>query len=188
MAKINLLPWREERRQELKRQFFVILGGAAIIGAGIVYLAETRIQAQIAQQKARNNFILAEEKRLDESITEIKELKKQREQLIGRMEVIQNLQGNRSIIVHMFDEVARTVPDGIYLQEVEKKGRQFSIKGNAEANNRISNYMRNLNGSEWFTNPNLAEVKAKDNSEQSSFHLSVEEFSPKADESEEEES
>lgn len=188
MAKINLLPWREERRQELKRQFFVILAGAAIIGAGVVYLAETRIQAQIAEQKARNNFIKAEEKRLDESITEIKELKKQREQLIGRMEVIQNLQGNRSIIVHIFDEVARTVPDGIYLTKVVKQGRNFSIDGNADANNRISNYMRNLNNSEWFANPNLAEVKAQDKSEQSSFRLSVQEFSPSDEDSEEEES
>jgi len=178
MANINLLPWREEKRQEAKREFFGILAGCVILGASLVYLLETKVQTEISQQQARNKFIQNEEKQLDESIAEIKELRQQREELVARMEVIQNLQGNRSIVVHIFDEIARTVPDGIHLTSITKEGKRFTIQGFAEANNRIARYMRSLNDSEWFDKPNLTEVKSQDDSEESTFQLTVEEFSP----------
>ena len=179
MARINLLPWREERRSELLRQFFVILAGVAIIGAGSVFLVDTRISAQISSQESRNRYITMEQEKLDVSISAIKELKKQREQLVERMNVIQDLQGNRSVIVHFFDELAQQTPDGVFLSWLQRNGKTFILKGEAEANNRVSNFMRNLNDSDWFTNPTLASVVAGEDEEASSlFELSVVGVSP----------
>ncbi|MBL4866080.1 MAG: PilN domain-containing protein [Pseudomonadales bacterium] len=179
MARINLLPWREERRSELRRQFFVILAGVAIIGAGSVFLVDTRISAQISSQESRNRYITMEQEKLDVSISAIKELKKQREQLVERMNVIQDLQGNRSVIVHFFDELAQQTPDGVFLSWLQRNGKTFILKGEAEANNRVSNFMRNLNDSDWFTNPTLASVVAGEDEEASSlFELSVVGVSP----------
>ena len=183
MARINLLPWREERRAELKRQFYIVLSGCAVVGAATVYAYNTHIESNIRYQSQRNQFIEQEQKKLDEDIAEIKELEKQREQLIERMRVIQDLQGNRSIVVHHIDQLVKTVPDGVYYTRVEKKGNRFGIQGIAEANNRVSNLMRNLSSSDWFKDPVLAEVKATDrNVERSSsrFVLSVSGTSPKS--------
>jgi type IV pilus assembly protein PilN len=162
MAKINLLPWREELRAELKKQFYTVLVGACIVGAGIVYMYDMKIQSDISYQKQNNEKIVAETKKLDEAIKEIDTLKTKRARLIDRMEVIQNLQGNRSVIVHQFDELVRAVPDGVYLTYLEKKGDKFSVEGLADANNRVSNLMRNLDKSDWFANPSLASVTSKD--------------------------
>lgn len=181
MAHINLLPWREERRVKAKRQFYVVLVGMAILGIGLVYLVEMNIQNQIDGQLARNRFIEQEAKKLDKEIAEIDDLKKQKEKLIGRMGVIQSLQGNRSVIVHHFDEIVRTVPDGVYFTRLEKKGSKFFIEGTADANNRVSNLMRNLSASDWFKEPNLTRVKVNDESKEessSSFVLSVTENAP----------
>ena len=127
MTRINLLPWREERRQELKRQFFVILFGMALIGAGCVYLVEMNIQGQIENQRKRNNFILTETKKMDDKIQQIEELKKKRARLVERMNVIQDLQGNRPVIVHVFDQMAKTVPDGVFYRSVKSSGSAFVI-------------------------------------------------------------
>lgn len=176
MTRINLLPWREERRQELKRQFFVILAGVALIGAGSVYLVDMSVQSQIQHQKGRNNFVTGETKKLENQIKEIQELQDKRESLVERMNVIQNLQGNRPVIVHVFEDLARTVPEGVYYNGVEANGASLKVEGFAEANNRVSNLMRNLNKSEMFRDPNLSSVKnasegAKDG--WSEFSLSV---------------
>jgi len=181
MARINLLPWREERRTELRRQFFVILAGVAIIGAGSVFLVDTRINSQIGSQESRNRYIIKEQEKLDESIKAIKELKKQREQLVERMHVIQDLQGNRSVIVHFFDEFAHQTPDGIFLTFLQRQGHTFTLKGEAEANNRVSNLMRNLSESAWFASPTLSSVVAgAEEGASSKFELSVVEVSPKS--------
>src|SRR5690606_15683708 len=122
MTKINLLPWREERRQELKRQFFIILAGMILVGAGAVYLVNMQVEAQIENQNRRNDFITQETRKLDAQIKEIAELKKQRASLIERMKIIQDLQGNRPVIVQIFDDVVRTVPDGVYYKKVKATG------------------------------------------------------------------
>jgi len=187
MTQINLLPWREERRAELKKQFISILCMTLVIGVGAVYFVDTKVQMQIDHQKDRLRFIAEETKVLDKDIEEIKDLRKKRENLIARMEVIQNLQGNRSIIVHHFDELVRTLPDGVYFTKINKKGSKFNIEGVAEANNRVSNLMRNLDESVWFKNPVLAEIKATDESVESSssrFVLSVFEDALKINEEE----
>ena len=175
MTKINLLPWREERRQELKRQFFVILFGVALIGAGCVYLVEMAVQTQIESQRNRNNFIVGETKKLDAKIKEIEELKKKRERLVERMNVIQDLQGNRPEIVHVFDQLAKTVPDGVFYKSIKVAGDTFNINGLAEANNRVSNLMRNLNASPLFSEPSLSTVKTveRNGEDWSEFALTV---------------
>ena len=174
MTKINLLPWREERRQELKRQFFIVLAGMVLIGAGAVYVVNMNIESQIAYQNQRNQFIQNETKKMEQQIKEIRELKKKRESLIERMKVIQDLQGNRPVVVKIFDEVVRTVPDGVYYKNVKASGDSINIVGFAESNNRVSNLMRNLDSSELFQAPNLSKVqtsgKEKDSNE---FDLSV---------------
>ncbi len=183
MANINLLPWREERRNQLKQQFFVVLACAAVLGAGVVFLYDMSIQKKIEFQRKGSEFIKAETAKLDKDIQEIEDIKKQRERLLERMEVIQNLQGNRSVIVHLFDEMVRVVPDGVYFTSVEKKGGKFHIEGVADANNRVSNLMRNFEKSAWFKNANLARVTAQDDADSeestSTFKLSVSEDAPK---------
>ena len=160
MTKINLLPWREERRQELKQQFFVVLFGVLLIGAGSVYLVDMGVQTRIEYQNQRNQFIVGETKKLEQQIKEIEELKKKRESLIERMKVIQDLQGNRPEIVKVFDEMVRTLPDGVYYKRVKATGDTLSMTGLAESNNRVSNLMRNLDASELFEAPNLSKVQA----------------------------
>ena len=175
MTKINLLPWREERRQELKRQFFVILFGVALIGAGCVYLVEMTVQGQIENQRNRNDFIVSETKKLDAKIKEIEELKKKRERLVERMNVIQDLQGNRPVIVHVFDQLAKTIPDGVFYNSITANGDTFTIEGLAEANNRVSNLMRNLSASHMFSEPNLStvQVQERNGEDWSRFSLKV---------------
>lgn len=186
MTRINLLPWREERRQELKRQFFVILFGVALIGAGVVYLVDMNIQGQIDNQRKRNSFITGETSKLDAQIKEIEELKKKRERLVERMNVIQDLQGNRPVIVHVFDQLAKTIPDGVFYSSVKSSGASYTIDGMAEANNRVSNLMRNLSTSHMFKDPSLSKVSAEERNDEvwSRFSLTVKQGEPKADNSE----
>ena len=162
MANINLLPWRQELRAELKKQFFTVLAGACFIGAGVVYMYDMKIQSDISYQMQNNDKIVAETQKLEQDIKEIDSLTAKRTRLIDRMAVIQNLQGNRSVIVHQFDELVRAIPDGVYLTYLEKKGEKFSIEGIADANNRVSNLMRNLDKSDWFTGSSLTSVTSKD--------------------------
>lgn len=162
MANINLLPWRQELRAELKKQFFTVLIGTCFIGAGVVYMYDMKIQSDISFQIQNNEKIIAETKKLEEDIKEIDALTAKRARLIERMAVIQNLQGNRSVIVHQFDELVRAIPDGVYLTYLEKKGGKFSIEGVADANNRVSNLMRKLKESDWFAIPSLTSVTSKD--------------------------
>lgn len=185
MAKINLLPWREERRQELKQQFIAVLFGVALLGAGSVYVMNMQVEAEMKYQQSRNQFVTDETRKLDAQIAEIAELKKKRERLIERMNVIQDLQGNRPLAVHVFDEIARSIPDGSFFTSVEQKGDALTATGVAESNTRISNLMRNLETSSSFVSPNLSKVaahSAKDADEKagSEFNLSFKIEKPKA--------
>ncbi len=162
MAKINLLPWRQERRSLLKRQFLVVLAGAAIFGGAIVYFADVAVSRQIATQQQRNHFIQDEAAKLESQISEIRLLQEQRKHLVERMKVIQELQGNRPVIVRIFDELVRTMPDGVFYTKLTRTGDTFNAEGYAESNNRVSNLMRNLDASPWFKEPNLSKVEAID--------------------------
>lgn len=160
MARINLLPWREELREQRKQQFLVILGGVLVASAALVFLGDQYFTAAIENQNARNDFLRKEIVVLDARIKEISELKSRRQQLLERMKIIQDLQGNRPIIGRVFDQLVRTLPDGVYFTDLKMTGRNIAIAGAAESNNRVSNLMRNMDASEWLTAPTLNEVKA----------------------------
>lgn len=160
MARINLLPWREQRREERKQRFLVALGAVLVGAAALVFAGDQYLNGAIAQQNVRNEFVRKEIAVLDARIKEISELKQRRQQLLERMKTIQDLQGNRPIIGRVFDQLVRTLPDGVHFTELKMTGKNIAIKGAAESNNRVSALMRNLDGSEWLTAPNLTEVKA----------------------------
>lgn len=160
MARINLLPWREQLREERKKQFLSILVLIVIVAGLLVFFGDRTLNAKISDQNARNEFLRKEIRLLDGRIKEIEQLQAQRTQLLDRMKIIQDLQGNRPIIVRVFDEMVRTLPDGVHFTSVNMKGSVVSIKGGAESNSRVSNLMRQMDASDWLTAPNLTAVKA----------------------------
>jgi type IV pilus assembly protein PilN len=160
MARINLLPWREQLREERKQRFLVTLAGVGVVAAGTVFLGDQYLNGAIEQQNSRNQFVRKEIAVLDARIKEISELKTRRQQLLERMKIIQDLQGNRPIIGRVFDQLVRTLPDGVYFTSVKMTGKNIAIVGAAESNNRVSNLMRNLDASDWLDAPNLTQVKA----------------------------
>jgi type IV pilus assembly protein PilN len=181
MARINLLPWREQLREERKQQFLVTLAGVLVVACGLVFLGDQYLSSAIDTQNARNDFLKKEIATLDARIQEIKELKTRRQQLLERMKIIQDLQGNRSIIARVFDQLVRTLPDGVYFTSLKMTGDSIAINGAAESNNRVSSLMRNLDGSEWLAAPNLSEVKAVTSGgvdQANVFTLSVQQVSP----------
>jgi len=160
MARINLLPWREQLREERKKEFLTILALIVLLAGALVFMGDRYLNGRIDHQNARNDLLQKEIQVLEARIKEIEQLQARRTQLLDRMKIIQDLQGNRPIIVRVFDEMARTLPDGVYFNSVEMKGPTLSIKGGAESNSRVSNLMRKMDGSEWLTAPNLTAVRA----------------------------
>jgi type IV pilus assembly protein PilN len=160
MANINLLPWREARRQERKNQFLVGLGSTVVGAAMAVLLWDLMINAQIDYQQLRNQYLRTHIGLLDQEVAEIRDLQRKRNQLIERMRVIQALQGNRPVIVRLLDQLVRTVPDGVFYTSLKTKADVVSIEGVAESNNRVSSLMRRLDASDWLENPNLDAVQA----------------------------
>ena len=186
MTRINLLPWREELRQEQKKQFAMMAVMTCILAAAIVLLIHFQMQAKIDYQLSRNSFMTQEIAKVDEEIKEISELQKVRRSLIERMEVIQDLQGSRPSIVHLFTEIVSTVPNGVYLETLSQTGSNLLINGEAESNARVSTYMRNLSASEWLKEPNLTVIEIEDKTVNriSTFTLTVKQTSPNATEEE----
>ena len=182
MTQINLLPWREEQRQEQKKQFVLMAVMTCVLAAAIVGLIHVQMQSKIDYQLSRNNFLTAEIAKVDEEIKEIKELQKVRRSLIERMEVIQDLQGSRPSIVHLFTEIVSSVPNGVYLQSLVQQGSNLRIIGEAESNARVSTYMRNLQSSAWLKDPNLTVIEIADKTVNrvSKFTLTVKQTSPNA--------
>ncbi|WP_203301696.1 PilN domain-containing protein [Marinobacter sediminum] len=180
MAKINLRPWREELRAEKQKQFVVMILGAAIVAGGLVFLWKSDMDSRIAYQQSRNAYIETATKKLDQQIREIESLKQKRDELLARMQVIQDLQGKRPVIVRVFDELVRTLPDGLYYTDLKRAGDRVSIVGMAESNSRISTLMRQFEESLWFANPNLSNVSAADSRRAgySQFNLSVQQKTP----------
>ncbi|MDR8364629.1 PilN domain-containing protein [Pseudomonas sp. JL3] len=160
MARINLLPWREELREGRRKRFLLALVGVLVGSVGALLIADQVIESAINRQVARNDYISKQIAVVDERIKQISDLKARRQQLVERMHIIQDLQGNRPISGRIFDQLARTLPDGVYFTQVKMVGKTVSITGAAESNNRVSDLMRNLDASDWFDAPNLTEVKA----------------------------
>ncbi len=183
-TKINLLPWREELRQEQKKQFAIMMFLTVLLAAAIVGLIHMQMGAKIDYQLSRNNYVGSEITRLDKEIAEIKDLRKVRRSLLERMEVIKDLQGSRPSIVHLFTEIVGTVPNGVYLETLSQTGGNLVMNGQAESNARVSTYMRNLSDSEWLRDPNLTVIEIEDKkvNRVSTFTLTVKQTSPNATE------
>jgi len=162
MVKINLLPWRDEYREEKRIEFFKVAGFVVAVVALIIFAWDRVVAAQISNQQLRNDRLNQKISELDSKVQEIATLKERRQQLLDRMEVIQSLQGNRPEIVRIFDEMVAAVPEGIYLSKLERNGKGITFTGFAESNNRVSAYMRNLDQSYKFSSPVLTKVLADD--------------------------
>lgn len=160
MARINLLPWREELRKERQKQFYVVAGGSAAVMLGVIVLVHIHISGMIDSQNSRNKFLENEIKAVEKKIAEIEDLEKQKAQLIARMRVIERLQRNRPEIVHLFEEIAKATPEGLYLTEITQKGTVLTISGQAQSNARVSSFMRNLDASAWLENPVLDVIQS----------------------------
>lgn len=161
MAHINLLPWREEQRQEQTRQFATVAALSMVLTGAIIFLVHVTFNNQIDHQNFRNKILQDEIKTLDDSLKQIAALEDTKEQLLARMDVIQSLQQRRPQIVHLFDDFVRTVPEGIYLTNIKQQGDQLTIKGVAESNGRVSAYMRNIDASAWMATPKLNVIETK---------------------------
>ena len=161
MAHINLLPWREEQRQEQTRQFATVTVLSLILTGALVFMVHVTFNNQIDHQQFRNKMLQDEIKTLDEALKQIETLEETKEQLLARMDIIQSLQQQRPQIVHLFDDFVRTVPEGIYLTNIKQQGEQLTIKGVAESNGRVSAYMRNIDASSWMATPKLKVIQTK---------------------------
>lgn len=161
MPHINLLPWREAERTEKQRQFMVIAVGASVLAALMVAFIHIQFTALINSQNARNKFLQDTIKSVEKDIAEIKTLKEDKKALLARMEVIQQLQRSRPEIVHLFEELAKATPKGVYILKTARKGRNLHIEGVANSNDSVSAFMRQLDASAWLTNPKLSVINAK---------------------------
>jgi type IV pilus assembly protein PilN len=163
MVKINLLPWREDRRQQLTKEFYILLGIGGVIAAAIVASIFMVYSHNIDFQLERNLKIKNEITKVEKGIEEIKELEKKRNDLLARKKVIEELQANRTQMVHLFDELVKTIPNGVFLQNIKQSGANISLEGYAQSHSRVSAYMRQLEDSEWFKVPvNVEYIKADD--------------------------
>jgi len=155
MAYINLLPWREKKRKEKQQEFAVLSAGVAVLAAAIWGLVHIQVNGLIDAQEQRNRFLEKEIAMVEDQIKEIKALESTKENLLARMNVIQELQSNRPLSVHLMDELVRTLPDGVHLTAFVQKGNSLQMQGEAQSNARVSAYMRNIEDSEWLDNPVL---------------------------------
>jgi type IV pilus assembly protein PilN len=178
MPRINLLPWREEQRKERKVAFAVALGVSALAACVVTFGIYLMYGSMIDAQEHRNEQLRAEIKRLDKQIEEINNLESSKQRFIARMEIIEKLQRSRPEIVHVFDEIVKTLPDGVYLTGVKQTEKRFKFEGVAQSSTRVSSFMRNIDGSEWLRNPELEVVQTtKDKGPGSNFTLYADQVS-----------
>ena len=177
MPRINLLPWRNEERKERKLAFIVAVGGATVAAAVAAFAAYLLLNSMIDGQNQRNDRLRAEIKLLDKQIEEINNLESAKQKFIARMEIIEKLQRSRPEIVHLFDEIVRQLPEGVYLTGVKQVDRRLKFDGVAQSSTRVSAFMRNIDGSEWLRNPELEVVQVATQSSGSSFTLFAEQVS-----------
>jgi type IV pilus assembly protein PilN len=165
MPRINLLPWREAERKR-KRQEFGVGAIGALIFAGVIALAVNwQMSAAVDAQNERNQYLKNQIADLDKQITEILALEEQKERLKARIQVIEQLERSRPEVVHVMDQLVRTIPDGVYLTSLKQTDRKLQIKGVAQSSTRVAAYMRNIDASEWLSDPSLDILETKGNSE-----------------------
>jgi type IV pilus assembly protein PilN len=162
MARINLLPWRDKARRQRQRQFFIAMAIAIaavlIVGVGV----QMQFESMIAAQETRNQMLQQEISKLNIRIRRIERLEQTKANLLARMNVIQELQESRPEVVHLFDELVATMPDGVFLTRVSQSGSRIEVEGRAQSNARVSAFMRNINASAWIADPQLRVIENKD--------------------------
>ena len=161
MARINLLPWRAERRKQRQKEFSVLLGMSALGAVLLSFLMVGYYKAQISGQNERNQYLTDQIAEVQKHIDEIKLLDEKKAKLLARKEIIEKLQANRSQMVHLFDSLVRTIPDGVILTAIKQDEDTLTLQGRAQSNARVSTYMRNLEGSGWMSKPDLSIIEAK---------------------------
>ena len=188
MARINLLPWRAARRKQRQNEFYMMLGAAAVLAVLAAFGVIKYFDGQIEGQNARNAYLQAQIADLDKQIVEIEKLEQTKSRLLARKAVIEQLQANRSQMVHLFDELVRTIPEGVRLTSIKQNGVQLTLDGVTQSNARVSSYMRNLQASGWIKNPDLKIIEAKgtDRSMPYQFTLTVTLTKPGGDAEDEE--
>ncbi len=183
MPRVNLLPWREELRKVRQKNFGLSAVGAALGGAAIVLGTIAFYSARIDHQNDRNRYLTDEIAVLDRQISEIKELEDVKSRLIARMDIIENLQTKRPEVVHLFDELARAIPEGVHLKSIKQTGTRITISGEAQSSTRVSALMRNIDKSPWLKNPDLSVVETtiqkEDSGRTSSFTIIATQTTPK---------
>jgi type IV pilus assembly protein PilN len=170
MPRINLLPWREERRKQRQQSFNFLAVTVAGVAAVVVLAMYGLVSAAISNQDARNAYLKEQISGLDKQIAQIKDLQDTKQQLLARMQIIEELQQSRPAEVHVFDQLVQTLPPGVYLTHVAQKGSELSLDGIAESSARVSAYMRNIDASMWLSDPNL-QVVQQDSSVKPNAHL-----------------
>jgi type IV pilus assembly protein PilN len=180
MVNINLLPWREELRAQRKREFgMMALLAVLVVGAGLFGWHQYN-ESLIEYQKQRNAFLEGEIAKVNKQIKEIRGLEKTRKQLIARMKVVADLQSQRPLVVHLFDELVTTLPSGVYLTSMQQRGHTITVTGHAESNARVSAYMRNIDASPWLAKPQLRIIEQKAGKDSSpTFSLTMQQVVPK---------
>jgi len=174
MPRINLLPWREAQRKERKLAFLVALGVAALAAGITAFAAYLLYGSMIEAQQRRNNELRMAIRTLDKQIEEINSLESAKQKFIARMEIIEKLQRSRPEIVHVFEAIVRTLPEGVYLTSVKQNGLRLKFEGIAQSSTRVSSFMRNIDGSQWLRNPELEVVQtSKGSGPGSSFTLTA---------------
>jgi type IV pilus assembly protein PilN len=159
MPRINLLPWREAERKRRQRDFGIAVGGALVAAIAVVMLTVLFYNQMIGNQRARNDRLTAEIVELEKSIEEIDGLERQKERLLARMEIIEELQKSRPEIVHLFDEIVRQLPEGVYLTGLKQTGSRVEVRGVAQSSTRVSALMRRVDASEWLGDPEVERVE-----------------------------
>jgi type IV pilus assembly protein PilN len=186
MAKINLLPWRTERRKLREREFYMMLGAAVVAGILAMLAWIYWMDARLENQDSRNALLTQEIKTLDVKLTEIKTLEETRSRLLQRKQIIEQLQANRSQMVHLFDELVKTIPDGVRLNSMKQAGDTLTLAGVAQSNASVAEYMKRLDASQWLKRTDLQQTEAKggDRREPFAFGLTVKLTSPEEKEKE----
>ena len=164
MPRINLLPWREQERKVRRREFMIAAAGAAVAAFLFALGGKLMYSSWIDTQVDKNNYLKKEIGKLDEQITDILDLENRKQRLVARMDIIEKLQRSRPEIVHVFDEMVKTVPDGVYLTQVKQTGKKLEIHGVAQSSTRVSTFMRSIDSSQWLRNPVLEVVETAQNS------------------------
>jgi len=161
MPRINLLPWRDEQRKERKLRFLVWLGGAAIGACLTAFVGYLLMDSMVSAQETRNSTLKGEIAELDKQIEKINSLEADKARFIARMDVIEKLQRSRPEIVHIFDEIAKQLPDGVYLTAITQNGNRLKFEGVAQSSTRVSAFMRNIDNSSYLKNPELEVVRTE---------------------------